>query len=285
MGRANPHSLGGWETNRHAYPLEPRAMGLVDGEAWVARANWDRVEVRDENGALRFEHTIPPAMGDGLLHGFAFVGAHLACALGNGLTAYGLRVWDLHTGEAVMDLATGDVNGRYLLSSPPGSSLVLVGDPECVAVWDVPLRRRLRTFALGDVLEGAFEPASGRLACGDFALLRVHDPSGAPLVSWSVEGDVETLAWGGEGSLLVSTTTRGAAQVWRAEDGSLVAGLEAVGDILASSPCGRWIAFEDGVTDLDALTVRRAVARAAVFDPASASFVVADADRIWRIPV
>lgn len=286
MYRPNPHPLGDSVTIRRAYPLVVKAMGFVDGRCWVARANWDRVEVRDEEGRVRFAHTIPRALSEGLLDGMAIVDGHLACAISSGIMPYGLRVWDLRSGEIVIDVVTGDVDGPYLLSSPPGSSTVVAAEPERVVLWDLVERRRVRAWPVADPLSATFDTSTGRLASGDWLRIDVHDGSGERLASWSVEGgDVEELAWAAAGRWLLGRTVNGRIQVWDPGDGAVVATLDARGDILAASPCGRWIALTDGVVALDDRSVQPVAVCAAAFDASTNTFAFADAERIWRVAV
>lgn len=259
-------------------------MGIVAGECWVARANWDRVEVRDERGTLRFAHEVAPALSNGLLDEMLFVGGHLASAIGSGIMSDGFCVWEMPSGTTVLDVSGESLDGRYLLSSPPGSSTLLVADPEGVAVWDVTTRERARLVRVCEPDSAVLDPESGRVACGAWRRVSVYDGKGSELSSWSFDGgDIDELVWGNRGRLLVGVPVGRQAHVWDAEDGSLLCRLDVRGEILASSPCGRWMVLDDGLVDLEDLSVHALTAGAAAFDPGARAFVLADRDRTWRV--
>lgn len=114
----------------------------------------------------------------------------------------------------------------------------------------------------------------------------VSDAAGSELTSWSFDrGDVDELTWGAGGRLLLGVPCRHQAHVWDAEDGSLLCTLDVRGEILASSPCGRWVVLADGLVDLDDFSVLPLSAMAATFDPVARAFVVAEGDRTWRVAV
>ncbi|MCP3167925.1 hypothetical protein [Myxococcus qinghaiensis] len=76
-------------------PLHVAALGWVGGECLTARANYVRLEVRDEAGQLRLDHDTWRKDGR-ILRDMRFAGEYLVASIGD-IFADGLRIWDVQS--------------------------------------------------------------------------------------------------------------------------------------------------------------------------------------------
>lgn len=158
------------------HPLRVRAIGVAGGRTLVARGNWDIVEVRDLEGALRMRHQVA-LEGELLMHSFAFMAdRYLVVELGAGAMAEGYRAWDfiderwcagaLEHWDDVSLVGVDTVRGRVALSDGDG-----------VDVVDVPGDRVASRFAIFSPATVAFHPTRTDVvaASGDSYLLAEKD--------------------------------------------------------------------------------------------------------------
>ncbi|UJR84794.1 hypothetical protein [Sandaracinus amylolyticus] len=265
------------------HPLGVQAIELVEGEILVARANWDRLEVRDEHGALRFAHEI--ARPGWLLREMRFVGRSLACAIGTDISCVGMQLWDVSTGRCTVEHTHPDVDGPALYWSAQGTSLLLAHVGDGAVLLDVDRQIELVAPMVVDALCGAPSPELDRFAFGGWERVSIRDRDGVEVLAIPNEiGDIDDIAWTKDG-LLVVAPVRSRVEVRDARDGSLRF-VTAGRGLRTTSPCGRWAVLDRALLDLHTRAEHPLEhSHHATFDLARGDLVLADTQRTWRVPL
>ncbi|MFB1485244.1 hypothetical protein [Corallococcus sp. RDP092CA] len=270
-------------------PLHVAALGLVRGESVTARANYVRLEVRDERGQLRFEHDTWRE-GGALMLQMRFAGEHLVTVFGD-LFAHQVRVWDLGCpGAASRVDASWDDEGDVLLWADPASPRALVRQGQDVRMLDAASLALSRTTPLAvDADAVAYDATHHRLALGEWfdpAQLLLCDSEGQVLRTRSLGPcAVAELLFSGDGRFLAVNQLKRAVVVHDAE--TLEARWRSSSNrILAASPCGRWLALDGALVDLRSFeAVSLPPAQGALFDLRQGELLLADMERTWRVPL
>ncbi len=270
-------------------PLHVAALGFVGGEPVTARANYVRLEVRDERGRLRFEHDTWRT-GDALMLQMGFAGEHLVTVFGD-LFAHQVRVWDLgRPGAASRVEGAWDEEGDVLLWADPESPCALVRQGQDVRRLDaaVPALTRATPLAV-DADSVAYDATHHRFALGegfDPARLLLCDSEGQVLRTCSLgAGAVDALLFSGDGRFLAVQQVGRTIAVHDVE--TLDARWQSPSKrSLAASPCGRWMALDGALVDLRAFeAVSLPPAGGALFDLRRGELLLADLERTWRVPL
>lgn len=264
----------------------------MKGTLYVAYTNWERLEVRDELNRVAFAFEPQSTSSKWLLSDPLFAANHLALAKSSGEFNQGFWAWNWDSRREVLS-ETFCTDGRPFLCQPHGTDALLVQDPKGIAVWDLRAARRRRVIPCAQPNSAAVHPATRRVAYNTYEWLHVVSEAGLPSKEWKVLGAWESLAWGLDGRVLIGVPVNSAALVIDPESGETVHTLPVLGDILATSADGRWVAFERGLVDLQSMTVREHDARAggtrqaqaAAFDAVSNQFAFVGGPFIWRVPV
>jgi hypothetical protein len=277
---------------RRTDPFLPGAIGWMRGTLYVAYTNWERLEVRDELNRVAFAFE-PQSVGSRwLLSDPLFTTNHLLVAKSSHIVNQGFWAWDWDSQRQVLS-ETFLTDGRPFFCQPHGTNALLARDPKGIAVWDLHTARRRRLVPCEQPSSAALHPRTRRLAYQTYGQLHVVSEGGLPSKQWSAFGDWESLAWGLDGRVLIGVPVNRGALVIDPESGEHAHELPILGDILATSDDGRWVAFQRGLVDLQSMTVREHDARiggtreaqAAAFDPTSNQFALVGGPFIWRVPV
>ncbi|WP_426753545.1 hypothetical protein [Myxococcus sp. Y35] len=270
-------------------PMHVAALGWVDGKCFTARANYVRLEVRDEAGQLRLEHDTWRT-DDWLLREMRFAGAHLISAIGD-IFASGLRIWDVKRSvEASRVDGSWQHEGDVVLWADPVQPRALVRYRAGVAMLDAAAFAFTRAASCDpDASSVTYDPLLDRLASGEGfgpAQLTLHEFGRRVLRTCSLgEGEVEDLLFARNGCYLAVKQVGGTVVVRDTE--TLEVRWESTSErILAASPCGRWLALDRALVDLHSFSaVPLPPADGALFDPRRGELVLADRKHTWRVPL
>lgn len=280
------------ERLRRRYPLVPKAIAWMRGALYVAYANWDQLEVRDEFGKLVFAFEPRETGSEWVLSDPFFARDHLLVAKSSGEFNQGFWAWEWGTWREVLS-ESFSTDGRPFLCQPQGTDVLFAQDPKGIGVWDLQRLRRRRIIACQSPNSAAFHAATRRIAFSTYGKLHVVSEVGLPSGEWPVFGDWESLAWARDGGVLVGVPVRDGAQVIDPSNGEALHTFPTLGEMLAASPDGRWLALERGLIDVESMTVHEHAqhigetrsAEAACFDPPTRQFALVGGAHIWRVPV
>jgi hypothetical protein len=264
----------------------------MDGTLYIAHTNWDRLEVRDEFGNLAFAFEPRQAGAEWMPSDPLFARNHLVLAKSSGEFNQGFWAWEWASRREILSESFHS-DGYPFLCQPHNTDVVLAQDPEGIAVWDLQSARRRRIIPCEGPNSAAVHTATRRIAYSTYGALHVVSEAGLPASQWSVFGDWDSLAWGLDGSVLIGVPVRRGALVIDPKSGATTHTFPVLGNVLAASPEGRWIAFERGLVDLHSMTVHEHTrhvggsrgARAACFDSATRQFAFVGRSFVWRVPV
>ncbi|WP_163869306.1 hypothetical protein [Myxococcus eversor] len=187
-------------------PLHVAALGWAGSECLTARANYVRLEVRDEAGQLRLEHDTWRKDGR-ILRDMRFAGAHLVASIGD-IFADGLRIWDVQSSVETSRVGPSwHVESSGVLWSDPVQPRALVRNRAGVAILDATtfdLTRTARCAVDGGPI--AYDALHDVLAVGDGfdpTQLTLRDFDGHFLRTLLLEGsEVDDLRFSGDGRFL-----------------------------------------------------------------------------------
>ena len=277
---------------RRTDPFLPGAIGWMKGTLYVAYTNWECLEVRDEHDRVVFTFEPANAGSKWMLSNPLFTRNYLVLAKSSGEFNQGFWAWDWASRREILSESLHS-DGRPFLCQPHGTDVLLAQDPDGIAVWDLESARRRRVIPCEGPNGAAVHTATRRIAYTTSGALHVVSEAGLPASQWSVFGDWDSLAWGLDGSVLIGVPVRRGALVIDPKSGATTHTFPVLGNVLAASPDGRWIALEKGLVDLQSMTVHEHArhvggsgeTRAACFDSATRQFAFVGRSLVWRVPV
>ncbi len=270
-----------------------RAVGFMRGRLLRAHQTLTHLRITDDEGSEVFAHNRQTS--ERWVMGWTrFVGECVVVPKVSSTACHGLWAWDVWSGRETLNVDFPTECGPFAqFASIPRTTVFLAPDPAGIGVWDVATGRCRRRVRADHVLAAGLHPRTRRLAYSTRGSLHVLSEVGLPPSRWDVARDWGSLAWGLDGRVLVGVPVNSDALVVDPESGETVHTFPVLGDILATSADGRWVAFERGFVDLQSMTVREHDARAggtrhaqaAAYDAASNQFAFAGGPFVWRVPV
>jgi WD40 repeat protein len=190
------------------------------------------------------------------------------------LTGFEVKVWDVRSGREVTTLDTGGESVAAVALSPDGRRAITMNLAGGVGAWDATSGAQLGTL---DHHAGFQSPAAAFAADGRHAVLTSQD---GPVPMWDlraaepqrllrahaqIESEAIGVAWGGDRVAVADRGASGAARIFDAATGRVVAELRGHKDEVRSvafSPDRRWVvtASKDGTARVWEAATGRAVA-------------------------
>ncbi len=173
-----------------------------------------------------------------------------------------VRIWDVATGQVVAEILNGggDTSNVSDLSWSADGSRLACASINWAVIWDTATWETVFTLehpatrldhlgleATNSVSAVAWSPQGSRLATGDADTIRIWDGfSGELLATFDNAGHPLSLTWSPSGTQLASATLD--VQIWDVATGQLVEEFPGLAGVVAWSPDGTQIVYNDGST-------------------------------------